>query len=279
MGAYAHQELPFEKLVKELQPARDLSRNPLFQVMFILQNIPVSVVNLTGLTARRLEVDTGTAKFDLTLSLAEQDKKLIGFFEHNTDLFDHLTIERMIGHFQRLLEGIVANPDQPISFLPLLTDAEHDRLLIEWNDTAADYPKDSCIHELFETQVARMPEAIAVEFGEKRLTYRELNTRANQLAHYLRRLGVGPKKLVGICFERSLDMVIGLLGILKAGGAYVPLDPTLSEGTPAVHVGRCAGIGCADAAKHDRRMRRWKDGRWRITILNSRSSIPGSVCR
>ena len=225
LGAYAHQELPFEKLVEELQPARDLSRNPLFQVMFILQNIPVSVVNLTGLTARRLEVDSGTAKFDLTLSLAEQDKKLIGFFEYNTDLFDHSTIERMIGHFQRLLEGIVANPDQSISTLPLLTDAERHRLLVEWNDAAADYSKDSCIHELFEAQVERIPEAIAVEFGGKRLTYRELNTRANQLAHYLRRLGVGPEKLVGICIERSLEMVIGLLGILKAGGAYVPLDP------------------------------------------------------
>ena len=226
LGAYAHQDLPFEKLVEELQPERDLGRNPLFQVMFILQNTPVSVINFTGLMARRLEVDSGTAKFDLTLSLAEQDKKLIGFFEYNTDLFDHSTIDRMIGHFRRLVEGTVTNPEQPLSSFPLLTETERHQLLVEWNDTAADYPKDSCVHELFEAQVERAPETIAVQFEGEQLSYRELNNRANQLAHHLRGLGVGPEKLVGICVERSLEMVIGLLGILKAGGAYVPLDPT-----------------------------------------------------
>jgi amino acid adenylation domain-containing protein len=225
LEAYAHQDLPFEKLVQELQPERDLGRNPLFQVLFVLQNIPVSVINFTGLTARRLEVDSGTAKFDLTLSLAEQDKKLIGYFEYSTDLFDHSTIERMVDHFEALLAGIVVDPDQPISTLPLLTEVERHKLLVAWNDNGTDYPKDSCIHELFEAQAKRTPEAIAVEFEGKHWTYRELNAWANRLAHYLQGLGVGPKKLVGICVERSLETVIGLLGVLKVGGAYVPLDP------------------------------------------------------
>src|SRR5262249_2991440 len=159
LEAYIHQDLPFEKLVEELQPVRDLSRNPLFQVMFILQNTPVSVINFTKLMARRLEVDSGTAKFDLTLSLAEHDKKLIGSFEYSTDLFDGSTIERMFGDFRTLLEGIVADPDRTISTFPLLTEKEKHQLLLEWNDTAADYPKDSCIHELFEAQVKKTPEA------------------------------------------------------------------------------------------------------------------------
>ena len=224
--AYAHQDLPFEKLVEELRPERDLSRNPLFQVMFVLQNTPRPLPQSSGLSIERIDVLTETSPFDLSLYLRERDGKLIGFFEYNTDLFEPSTIERMIGHFEMLLKGIVADPEQPISTLPLLTEAERHQLLVEWNDTTADYPKDSCIHELFEAQVERTPEAIAVQFEGKQLTYRELNSRANQLAHYLQGFGVGPEKLVGICVERSLEMVIGLLGIFKAGGAYVPLDPT-----------------------------------------------------
>ena len=225
LGAYAHQDLPFEKLVEELQPERDLSRNPLFQVMFVLQSTPVSVINFTGLTARRFEVDSGTAKFDLTVSLAEQGNELVGCFEYSTDLFDSSMIERMVGHFQTLLEGIIGDPDQPIATSPLLAEAERHKVLMRWNDTKAEYPKELCIHELFEAQVERTPEAIAVEFEGENLTYRELNTRANRLAHHFQSLGVGPKKLVGICVERSLEMLVGLLGILKAGGAYVPLEP------------------------------------------------------
>jgi amino acid adenylation domain-containing protein len=225
LDAYAHQDLPFEKLVIELQPDRDLSRNPLFQAMFILQNAPRALPRVSTLTVTRMNVDSGASKFDLTLSLAERDRKLIGFFEYPSDLFDSSTIERMSGHFQTLLEGIVDDPDQSISTLPLLSEAERRRLLVEWNDTEADYPKDSCIHELFEAQAEQSPEAIAAEFKDNKLTYRELNGRANQLARYLRGQGVGPEKLVGICLERSLEMVIALLGILKAGGAYVPLDP------------------------------------------------------
>ena len=225
LGAYAHQDLPFEKLVQELQPDRDLSRHALFQVMFVLQNTPRHISALPGLSIERIDVDAGASKFDLTLGLAERDQKLNGFIEYSTDLFDGPTIERMAGHFQVLLEGIVAHPDRPISTLPLLTEAERHQLLIEWNNTELDFPRDACIHELFEAQVERTPEAVALEFEGKQLTYRELNTQANELAHYLRSLGVGPEKLVGICIERSLQMVIGLLGILKAGGAYVPLDP------------------------------------------------------
>ena len=226
LSAYANQDLPFEKLVEELRPERERSRNPLFQVMFVSQIPESSGVDLQGLRSQAIDVDARTSKFDLTLSLTERENKLIGFLEYSTDLFDRFTIEGIGGHFRRLLEGIVANPERPISTLPLLTDAEHHQLLVEWNDTKADYPKNSCIHELFEAQVERTPEAIAVEFEEKKLSYRELNARANQLAHYFRHLGVGPETLVAICVERSLEMLVGLLGILKARGAYVPLDPT-----------------------------------------------------
>jgi len=225
LGAYAHQDMPFEKLVQELQPERNLSRNPLFQVMFALQNATRPLAEVSGFSFERMEIETRTSQFDLALFLREREGKLIGFLEYNTDLFDRSTIERMAGHFQTLLGGIVADPDQSISTLPLLTEEEKHLLLVEWNDMAADYPEDSCIHELFEAQVERTPEVVAVQFEGKQLTYRELNSRANQLAHYLKGLGVGPEKLVGICLERSLETVIGLLGILKAGGAYVPLDP------------------------------------------------------
>jgi len=224
LKAYDHQDLPFEKLVEELHPERNLSHSPLFQVMFVLQNTPKQVLELPGLSLSSLEVESGTAKFDLTLSMTETELGMQGSLEYKTDLFDTSTIQRMLGHFQILLESIAANPDRSISDLPLLTDAEQHQLLIEWNDTKADYP-DQCIHQLFEAQVERTPDAVAVVFGTERLTYHELNRRANQLAHYLRSLGVGPEVLVGICLERSLEMVVGLLGILKAGGAYVPLDP------------------------------------------------------
>ncbi len=231
LGAYAHQDLPFEKLVDALQPERDMSHTPLFQVMFVLQNAPTQVLELQGLTLSPMRLDTGVATFDLTLTVEEEADGLDCAFEYNTDLFDATTIVRMTGHFQTLLEGIVANPDQRISMLPLLTEAERQQVLVEWNTTAADLPADRCVHHLFEAQVERSPDAVAVNLpatdahSAQRLTYRELDRRANQLAHHLSKLGVGPETLVGICVERSLDMVVGLLGILKAGGAYVPLDP------------------------------------------------------
>ena len=230
LGAYAHQDLPFEMLVDELQPARDMSHSPLFQVMFVLQNAPVQALELSELTLSPVETENGIAKFDLTLMMEERPEGLQGTVEYNTDLFDAATIERMVGHFQTLLEGIVADPDRPISTLPLLTAAEREQLLVGWNDTEAEYPGDKCVHQWFEAQVEQTPEAIAVAFGEEeQLTYGELNRRANQLAHYLQKLGVGPETLVGLCVDRSPEMVIGLLGVLKAGGAYLPLDPTYPQ--------------------------------------------------
>ena len=226
LGAFAYQDLPFEKLVEALQPEQNLGQNPLFQVAFVLQP-PMSGVD-SMLNWSQLDIDSETAKFDLALELQERPEGLVGRFEYSTDLFDADTIKRMFGHFQTLLEGIVANPEQKISELPLLTEFERQQLAA-WNNTETDYPKDACIHQLFEQQVERSPDAIALVFEEQQLTYKELNQRANQLAHHLRNLGVGAEVLVGICVERSLGMVVGILGILKAGGAYVPLDPAYPQ--------------------------------------------------
>ena len=226
LGAYAHQDLPFEQLVEQLQPQRDLSYTPLFQVMFVLQNAPMSALELPGLTLSLLESESRAAKFDLTLYMTETAQGLVGTLEYNTNLLEENTISRMAGHLQTLFEGIVANPQQRLSELSLLTSTEKHQLLEEWNDTAVEYPQQQCIHQLFEAQVERTPNAVAVVFEQEQLTYCELNTRANQLAYYLQQLGVKPEVLVGICVERSLHMIIGLLAILKAGGAYVPLDPS-----------------------------------------------------
>ncbi|PHM11387.1 hypothetical protein CK516_02895 [Nostoc sp. 'Peltigera malacea cyanobiont' DB3992] len=225
LQAYAHPDLPFDELVKALQPQRDLSYTPLFQVLFVLQNAPISEIEMTGLTISSLPTQSAVAKFDLTLSLQNTATGLVGMWQYNADLFDAATIERMSRHFQTLLEGIVANPQERISQLPLLTELEQQQLLVDWNDTQFDYSQDKCIHQLFEEQVKRTPDAVAVVFEDQQLTYHQLNSRANQLAHYLKSVGVGADVLVGLCVERSLEMVVGLLGILKAGGAYVPLDP------------------------------------------------------
>src|SRR5262249_53445130 len=225
LEAFAHQDLPFEKLVEDLNPGRSLSRSPLFQVMFVLQNASATARGFGGQTFQSFGMGNVTAKFDLTLSIREEVDALRGALEYNTDLFDAATIDRLIGHFQNLLQEIVFNPDRRISDLQILTTAEKQQLLVDWNDTGRNYPNTQCIHELFEAQAANSPDAVAVVFEDQQLSYQELNTRANQLAHYLRNLGVGPLVLVGICVERSLEMVVGLLGILKAGGAYVPLDP------------------------------------------------------
>jgi len=229
LGAYAHQDLPFELLVEHLQPERSLSHTPLFQVMFVLQNAPMSALELPGLTLTPVESDSQSAKFDLTLYITETESGLVGNLEYNTDLFAETSIQRMAAHLQTLLSGVVANPQQCLSQLPLLSEYEQHQLLVEWNNTEVEYPQQQCIHQLFEAQVERTPDAIAVVFESEQLTYQELNNRANQLAHYLRSLGVKPEVLVGICVERSLLMVIGLLAILKAGSAYVPLDPSYPQ--------------------------------------------------
>ncbi|MFB2922991.1 amino acid adenylation domain-containing protein [Aerosakkonema funiforme] len=236
LGAYAHQDLPFEKLVEELHPERNLNQNPLFQVVFALQNAPMSPLELPDLMLSSLPFDTETTRFDLEFHLWEPSPNnklwvdsaegISGFVIYSTDLFDESTINRMWGHFQNLLESIVSNPEQAIAELPLLTESELHQLLVEWNATQVEYPKNQCVHQLFEEQVKQNPDAIALVFEDKQLTYQELNIRSNQLAHYLQNMGVGAEVLVGICVERSFDMVIGMLAILKAGGAYLPLDPT-----------------------------------------------------
>jgi amino acid adenylation domain-containing protein len=195
--------------------------------MFILQNNADISLDLEHLAVNPIRTGSHIAKFDLSLALSEREGSCRASLNYNTDLFDQATIERMLGHFQTLLEGIVTDPDQRISDLPLLTEAEKHQLLVEWNDTKADYPKDTCIHQLFEQQVERTPDAIAVVFEDQQITYREINTRANQLAHYLRRQGLQPDALVALFMERSVEMVIAILGVLKAGGAYLPIDPDL----------------------------------------------------
>jgi amino acid adenylation domain-containing protein len=234
LGAVEHQELPFEKLVEALQINRDLSHNPLFQVLFDMQSYTLPVTELAGLTLTPVILGTGAAMFDMTFSIKETEQGLDCLLEYNTDLFETAAIERMIGHFQTLLAAIIAGPNRPIGDLPLLTAAERQQLLVAWNDTQAAYPQDRCIHHLFEAQVETTPEATAVVLPadgatsrlEQSLTYQALNRQANQLAHYLQSLGVGPDTFVGLCAQPSLEMVVGVLGILKAGGAYVPLDPT-----------------------------------------------------
>jgi amino acid adenylation domain-containing protein/FkbM family methyltransferase len=226
LNVYAHQDLPFERLVERFQSDRSLSHHPLFQVLFVLQNVPNPPLNLEGLTLRSVELDTETAKFDLTLSMTETpDGCLAGSLEYKTTLFDRVRIKRMVQHLEVLLTGIVADPEQQLSGLPLMTEAEKQQSLVEWNATTIDHGNHLCVHQLFEAQVDCTPENVAAVFDDRQITYAELDARANQVARHLRTLGVGPEVLVGIMMERSLEMLIGVLGILKAGGVYVPLDP------------------------------------------------------
>ena len=239
LGAIAHQDYPFPLLVERLQPNRDPSRSPIFQVVFVLQkpqqfeevvelfapSKAASQVNWGELKLEPFEIPQQEGQFDLTLEMIEAGESLFGVFKYNTDLFEADTITRMSGHFQTLLEAIVINPQQRVSQFPLLSEAERHQLLVEWNNTQAEYSQCHCLHQLFEAQVQQTPDAVAVVFQDQQLTYGELNSRANQLAHHLRSLDVCPDSLVGICIERSLEMIVGLLGILKAGGAYVPLEP------------------------------------------------------
>ncbi|MCP4654838.1 MAG: AMP-binding protein, partial [bacterium] len=223
LGAYVHQDLPFERLVDELQPQRDLSRSPLFQVMFIFDRGRDQELE-PGLSMRALGVDTRTAKFDLTLHLLDAGPELVASVVANTDLFDRVTVERLLAHFERLLGAVVEAPDGRISELPLLAAAEEHALLREWNDTATRDRSEPCVHELFELQAARRPDALAAADRRGMLTYGELDRRADRLARRLRRWGVGPEVVVPFCLERSTAVLVAMLGILKAGGAYLPLD-------------------------------------------------------
>ncbi len=238
--AYAHQDLPFEKLVEELQPERDLSRVPLFQIVFAFQNLPEAGATAQsdkgsidgapfelapGLMARPFKGDRATSKFDLTLYLAETGQGLIGAWQYNTDLFEAKTIERLDRNFQTLLNGIAVGPDWHLSDLPLLDEVERYQLEVEWNQTQAHHPIDRCFHHLFEQQVERTPDAVALEYGDEHLTYKKLNEQANQLARHLQVQGVGAETLVGILLTRSAEMLVAVLGVLKSGGAYLPLDP------------------------------------------------------
>ena len=226
VGAYAHQDLPFEMLVEELSPARDQSRNPIFQVMFALQNMPDPASQSLGLVIKPVDVKTARAQFDLILDVIHFEGQLHLTFVYNTDLFDSSTIQIIAAHFKVLLAGVAAGAGKPVGALPLLTAGELRQLLVDWNNTAKEPPAEVCIHRLFEQQVERFPEAIALMFEERRMTYEELNQQANKLANYLLAAGVGPESFVGLTLERSPEMIVALLAILKAGGAYVPIDPS-----------------------------------------------------
>ena len=223
LGAYTHQDIPFEMLVDELQPERNLSHTPLFQVGFALQNTPLNAQELPDLRLEPLALDAGSAKYDITLTLTEGESGIVGSAEYNTDLFDASTIERMMRHYVRLLEGAAADPERPVFHLPMLTPEEASLILQDWNQTATPYVE-ATFHALFEEQVRVRPDAPAAIFGDQQLTYDQLNRKANQLARYLIEQGVEPEDIVGLSVLRSLDMVVGILGILKAGGAYLPID-------------------------------------------------------
>ena len=231
LEAYMHQDVPFEKLVEELVPQRSLNTPPLFQVMFIFQNIPKQVFEIAGLKIKELNFETGIAKFDLSVELWE-DTEFHVQFEYNTDLFEQPTVLRMIGHFERLIRAGLQNPDLPLAQLAMMDAQERELVLVKWNQTATDYSRDHpqpCVHELFELQAESSPDAVAVVAGNLEMSYRELNQRANQLARYLLKRGVGPGVTIGLSINRGMRMVIALLGILKAGGTYVPLDSRLPD--------------------------------------------------
>ncbi|HYG35059.1 MAG TPA: amino acid adenylation domain-containing protein, partial [Clostridia bacterium] len=280
LGAYAHQDLPFERLVEELQPERSLNHMPFTRLMFAVQNSLLEQIELPGVRFQFLEVQSTTSKFDLTLVLQETSRGLVANVEYNSDLFEADTVTRLLQHFETLLHGIVAVPYQRLSELPLLTAAERHQLLVEWNNTATEYPHDKSIQELFEAQVERTPDATAVVFGSQAMTYRELNGRANQVANYLRQFGICPDVPVGLCMRRSGDMVVGLLAILKAGGAYVPLDSTYPKErvafmladtrAPVVLTQQCllSQVPCEQAKVI------CLDGDWELIARESRSNPP-----
>ncbi|AYX31226.1 amino acid adenylation domain-containing protein [Burkholderia pseudomallei] len=230
LSAQAHQDLPFDQVVERVKPPRSTAHPPLFQVMFVWQNMPAGELTIPGLTIRAVETPLQTAQFELTLSLQEAGDDIVGHLNYASALFDESTVRRYVTYWCRLLEGMTAgSANVSVARLPLLDEAERKQVVYAWNATERDYPIEQCIHQLFEAQVDRKPEAIALTFDGQRLSYAELNARANRLAHYLQARGVGPDRLVALCAERGIEMVVGLLAILKAGGAYVPLDPAYAS--------------------------------------------------
>ncbi|HEY2389794.1 MAG TPA: amino acid adenylation domain-containing protein [Candidatus Angelobacter sp.] len=225
LEAQTHQELPFEKLVEELKPERSLSYAPLFQAMFVLQNVPQASMEVEGLQLSTVASEPGVEEFDLTFSITEEKSGLRCSLSYSTDLFDRSTIERMLGHWNYLLETIVSNPDLQVARAVMVSPEQEAHLLQASNGSAISYGPEKLVHQLFEEQVAKAPAAVALDYEDQQLTYAELNERANQLAHYLRKLKVGPETRVGICMERGFDLIVSMLAVLKTGGAYVPLDP------------------------------------------------------
>src|SRR6185369_4814962 len=229
LGAYAHQDVPFEKLVEEMQPARSVSHTPLFQVMMAFQSAPAWDVQIGELRAGVEEVEATAAKFDVVLSVRDTGRELRGVVEYNSDLFERSTVQRLIEHFQILMQGFITDPKQRVSQLPMMSAEERQEIIVGWNQTSAEYPRERCVHELFEEQIEQRADAVAVVYEGEQLTYDELNRRANQLANHLREMGVGAEEKVGLCVERSVEMIVGLLGVMKAGGAFVPIDPGYPE--------------------------------------------------
>ena len=235
LGAYAHQDVPFDRLVEELAPGRSLAHHPLFQVMFVLQNAGAARWSLDGMDTRRTRPELDVAKFDLYLELEEEGGELRGMMQYATDLFDAATVQRMGRHLEQVLRAMAADAERPVALLPLLDDEERHLVLHAWNDSGAAHT--GCIHQLFEAQADRTPSAEALVHGDAHLTYAELDARANRLARRLRELGVGPETRVGVCLERTPELIVALLAVLKAGGAYVPLDPAYPAARIAYMVG------------------------------------------
>ncbi|MFG2441144.1 condensation domain-containing protein, partial [Streptomyces sp. NPDC048508] len=228
LGAYDHQDLPFERLVEEVAPERDLSRNPLFQTMFVLQapgSADGETWQLAGTDVEPLEIERGVAKFDLTLTAVESTEGLRAVLEYRTDLFERATIERMAGHLTTLAASVATTPDARLSELNMLTEQERQEILVDWNGVTGPYPDTATIHSLIEDRVATDPDAIAITHGDQQWTYAQVNARANQLAHHLRGTGITPDTLIAVCLDRSPELIATLLGIMKAGAAFVPLDP------------------------------------------------------
>ena len=282
LGAYAHQDVPFEQLVEHLQPERDLSHMPLVQVLFAVQNTPEATVDLPGLIISSIEADNGTARFDLSIDAWEAEGGIVGFVRYKSDLFEAASIHRLMGHFRNLLAALVLNPNQRVNDLKVLTSAEQKQLQA-WNATEVDYAQQHLLHTLFEEQATRTPERIAVVCSDERVSYGELNERANQLAHHLRSLGVGADTLVAVCAERSIEMVLALLGVLKAGGAYVPLDPAYPQERVAYMLDDCRAPvlitqkHLLDALPHTAAQVLCLDSDWQTIAARSREHLQTEV--